>query len=250
MSCKRFFKSFIVNCSKYVDNVYSMFVNTQRFYTRVLRQSIDDDIRDGLLGVRGNPTFYTYLLFDGSKLMSALRDYVDGGKVTVDDSDLEDFNAGCFYVGMGKNERKLQHAIDCKKGLFKELPDIKVSAKFSTIPTSWEKGHGIAVVQLFSEFTHYEAHAREFALIKALGLNNLTNVINGTPYGGMKFWNPCEVVNFGRMLLFNAFSMCIMEPPRVIMQEDIVLPNPRVRTWDWELEGILRCFLDLETKSA
>ena len=149
------------------------------------------------------------------------------------------------YVGMGKNDRKFQHAIGCKKAIVTQLPAEKVSAKFSCISTSWEKGHGIAVVQLFSEFTHYEAHAREFAIIKALGLDNITNVINGTPYGVMKQWNPCEVINFGRMLLFNAFSMCILEPPRIIMQEDVILPNPRVKSWDWELEGILKCFLDL-----
>jgi hypothetical protein len=224
-----------------------MFVYTLRYYTRVLRQSIDDNVRDGLLPVRGNPVYYTYLLIDGFKLCNILRGYLNGSKTSIKDGDLDEFGNGCFYVGMGKNDRKFQHAIDGKKAFTKQLPAEKISAKFSKIAHSWETGHGIAVVQLFSEFTHYEAHAREFAIIKALGLSNITNVINGTPYGAMKLWNHCEVINFGRMLLFNAFSMCVMEPPRIIMQEDIILPNPRVRTWDWELEGILRCFLDLGT---
>ena len=222
-----------------------MFLDTQRYYARVLLQSIDDDIYDGLLSVRGNPAYYTYLLIDGLKLGNILREYLNGSKTAINDSDIDEFNSGCFYVGMGKNDRKFQHAIGSKKAILNQLPVEEVSAKFDRIKTSWEKGHGIAVVQLFSEFTSYEARAREFALIKALGLNNITNVINGTPYGIMRMWNPCEVVNFGRMLLFGAFSMCIMEPPRVIMQEDVILPNPRVRTWDWELEGILKCFLDL-----
>ena len=87
--------------------------------------------------------------------------------------------------------------------------------------------------------------SREFALIKSLGLNNLTNIVNGTPYGVMTSWNEYEIKTFGKMLLYNALLMCIMEPPRVIYMEDVTLPKERASMKDWELHGILDCFLDL-----
>ena len=67
------------------------------------------------------------------------------------------------------------------------------------------------------------AHNREYAIIKALGFNNLTNDINGTCYGAMKdAWNSNEIINYGNMLLFNAFKMCIIEPPSLIYKEDVI----------------------------
>ena len=89
----------------------------------------------------------------------------------------------------------------------------------------WKTGNGITILQLFYEASHYEAHAREFAIIKAIGLKNITNIVNGTPYGAIKEWNSTEIVNFGRMILYNALTMCIIEPPRVIQHTDVVLPN-------------------------
>ena len=93
----------------------------------------------------------------------------------------------------------------------------------------------------------YSLTPREFAIIKALGLNNLTNVINGTPYGIMNSWSDNEIINFGKMLLYNAMIMCILENPRITTLNDIILPNKRSSCKDWELHGILECFLELNT---
>ena len=79
------------------------------------------------------------------------------------------------------------------------------------------KGHGVTALQLFTETNHYEALAREYAMIKALGLNNLSNKNNSSPYGIMKnFWNNTEVTNFGNMILYNTFKMTTIEKPAVI----------------------------------
>ena len=59
----------------------------------------------------------------------------------------------------------------------------------------------------------------------------------------MTSWNDNEVKNFGKMLLYNALLMCVMEPPRVIFMEDVVLPKKRASMNDTELHGILECFL-------
>ena len=67
------------------------------------------------------------------------------------------------------------------------------------------------------------AHNREFAMIKTLGINNLTNSIQGSAYGDIKTsLNSNEIANFGNLLLYNAFKMSIIEPPSIIYQEDVM----------------------------
>ena len=62
-------------------------------------------------------------------------------------------------------------------------------------------------------------------------------------------WNHFEILNYGNMILFNALKMAIHENPPVIYPEDISI-NPKTKTRktaleDFELEGILNCFLEL-----
>ena len=64
--------------------------------------------------------------------------------------------------------------------------------------------------------------AREYALIKALGIKNITNKINGCPYGSMKTkWNDIEIINYGNMILYNALKMVIQENPPLIYPQDL-----------------------------
>ena len=92
-------------------------------------------------------------------------------------------------------------------------------------------------------------------MIKSLGLNNITNDINGSSFGIMKSkWNLFEVMNYGNMILYNSLKMAIQENPPLIYPENI-LRNPRSTSRrstsrkysfeDFELEGILNCFLEL-----
>ena len=86
----------------------------------------------------------------------------------------------------------LSHLVNGKK-IKHELILTDLNAKYSEIIKVWENGEGIAIVRLYAEVNHYEALSRENALIKALGLINLTNEINGTCYGVMKEeWNTTE----------------------------------------------------------
>ena len=62
----------------------------------------------------------------------------------------------------------------------------KISEKYEKINEIWELNQGILIINLFTDTTHYEAHAREYDIIKSLRLNNITN---GTAYGAMKYWN-------------------------------------------------------------
>ena len=76
----------------------------------------------------------------------------------------------------------------------------------------------ITILQLHPEIFHFEAHAREYALIKSIGIDNLCNLKNGVPYGIMKrHWNVIEVSNFGTMLLYHSLVTCIRDHPIGLM---------------------------------
>ena len=142
--------------------------------------------------------------------------------VIVKNEHFDAFKEICIYAGKGKGNRKFEHILLGKK-LHNELLLKKIGGKFEKIMDIWDKGQGLVVLHLFAETTHHEAHAREFALIKALKfINYNTNVINGTPYGSMLTkWNSKEILNYGNMLIYNALKMCISENPRLIMSDDV-----------------------------
>ena len=153
-----------------------------------------------------------------------------------------------LYVGKGRNGRKFNHLSNCKELFKNKMKFRRICAKFSKIARLWDNGNGIICLHLFHETSHYMAHNREYAIIKALGINNLTNSINGTVYGAMKDnWNFKEIVNFGNMLLYNAFKMCIIEPPSIIYHGDVSYKyRPCTKKEkDIELMAILDYFLDL-----
>ena len=89
-------------------------------------------------------------------------------------------------------------------------------------------------------------------MIKAVG-SNLTNLINGSIYGLMKQkWSVFEIRNFGDMLLYHALQQCIKERPSPCFPENG--PKKKMRIYEpkkyfirsnFELNGILDCFLDL-----
>ena len=220
---------------------------TQNFYHDILEQSVTDHVRAGLLEPIIGKDFYNYILVDGEKFFAILDKYGPEDQ-SISNDDFKSLKGYSFYAGKGKNYRKLMHLKIGKRLYEKKLKFKKISAKFSKISRIWEKGQGIICLQLFHETDHYMAHNREFALIKALGFNNLTNSINGTCYADMKYlWNNHEVTNFGNMLLYNAFQMCIIEPPSIIYKEDVVMNIRRCtpREKDQELAGILDYFIEM-----
>ena len=250
---EEFFRNSLIDTNTGVDNVHAIFVNVQKLYNSNLRLSINNELLAGQLQWLGNPLCYNYLILDGTKLYKLLENYNHRVLLpdTIANEHFEKFKELVDYAGKGINDRKLSHLISGKLILLKQLALKKINAKFSKITQIWERGHGIVILHLFTETNHFEAMSREFAIIKALGLNNITNVNNGSPYGAMqKEWNHFEVINYGNMLLFNALKMAINENPRLIHHEDILVKTRKTRKRkpsmeDYELEGILNCFLDL-----
>ena len=204
-----------------------------------------------MLKRRGNDFNYTYLILDGT-LLHHLLDTIEKDDLLIPsltNMSFERFKKLIFYAGKGVNARKFSHLLTGKKICLNQLPLKKITAKFSKIAQIWEKGHGISVIQLFSESNHYEAMSREFAMIKALGLNNLTNANNSHPYGVMgSSWNHQETVNFGNMTLYNSLTMAVNERPAILYMEDVTVseePNTKTNYEMYELLGMLECFLEM-----
>ena len=192
----------------------------QRFYSVLLRKPIIVE-NHGRLRWGSSPMYYNYLLVDGGVLKPILDKYtrLDLGETVILAEDHNEFRGGCFYAGKGKCGRKFKHLVNVKRS---KGGKSKPSQKCKRIRKIWDDGHGVAVLQLFPECCDYEALSREFAMIKGLGLTNLTNAINSRCYGEMKqTWGLNEIKNFGNMLVYRALKMAILDPPIMIFEEDL-----------------------------
>lgn len=60
-------------------------------------------------------------------------------------------------------------------------------------------------------------------MIKAIGLENIINIINGTTYGAMKYnCNDNEISNLETMFLYNGRYIAIRENPPIRYKWDII----------------------------
>ena len=240
----KFYKNYIIDSNTSVNNVYDVFANTQKCYSEKLRTSLKVGITRGGLATCRSPVYYNYLLVDSTILNNVLGRYSASSTRIVENDDFGTFCEGCFYVGKGTKNRKFEHLVEAKEKFYNFSPKDHCK-KLETMCDLFRNGGAVTVIQLFPNLNHYEAHAREYAMIHALGLHNTCNIVHGTTYGDIKFWTTIEVINFGKMLLYNALLMCIIEPPHSFYLKDIVLPRSKVRHENWELRGILDYFLEI-----
>ena len=190
--------------------------------------------------------FYNYLLIDGDKFQAILNKYKNSNK-RISNEDFKKLKKCIFYVGKGHNCRKYNHLVEGKKLLKNKLKFSKISSKFSKITNIWEQKRGIFCLQILHETDHYTAHCREHAIIRALGLNNLTNGNRGVAYGDMKSsWNNNEIVNYGDILLYKAFNICMIDSPTPVFQNDVIIKSKNTDSaYNWEMAGILEYFLEM-----
>ena len=231
-----------------VEGAFEIFGQIQNFYHDILDNSVNERVKDGSIEDVVGKDFYNYVLIDAEEFYRILSKY-NANFNKISRKDFLRLKKCIFYVGKGRNGRKFKHVTLCKTLFKKKLKFRRICAKFSKISRLWESGKGIICLQLFHETSHYMAHNREFAIIKTLVINRLTNSIHGTAYGDMRdSWNFNEIFNFGNMILYNAFKMCCIEPPSVVYQEDVMYkPSPCTKLEkEWELFGVLEYFLELE----
>ena len=93
--------------------------------------------------------------------------------------------------------------------------------KVETIGSAWAGGHGIMLIKIGDFLSSYEACCREYALIKALGLEKLSNKINSCSYGALQDWTEQRIINYGNMMLFYALEKSFRDEPNVILFNDL-----------------------------
>ena len=248
------FKTCFISNLNLDSNVHDLFINVELQYAKILEDSIIKLKRKNVLKSKGMK-YYNYIIIDGLSLNKLLERFItdDGLKpreITLED--MVEFKAAIIYIGKGCNDRKLKHLQEALLVFNGEMKLSQVSAKLTKISKSWENASGVAVIQLFSDADHYVSLCRENAMIKSC--KNLTNLINGSIYGLMKDkWSVFEIKNFGEMLLYFALKQCIVERPSIIFPKDIKKKKPVdfyepkkycIRS-NYELNGILDCFLDM-----
>ena len=135
-----------------------------------------------------------------------------------------DFVRCCFYVGKGTRNRKFTHLQELRRILILGLP--KSSTKLRKMANIWGSGGNIAIIQIGQDSTNFEAASQEYAIIEAIGLQQLSNKNNATPYGAMKtIWNKNTIKIFGNSLLLNALDKAIIDMPQIFLKQDIYVPG-------------------------
>ena len=169
-----------------------------------------------------NPEFYTYILVKGGIIHKVIRRFSSGQRRRVTRKDLKEFTKSCLYIGKGIRGRKTHHLKQAEKASYDEIGLVENKQKILGILYTWAQGLGLAILQIGNDTNHFEACSKEFSVIKAIGLNHLTNKINAACYRDIKSkWSGIEVVNYGRMLLHNTLISCISDKPNVYYKGDI-----------------------------
>ena len=215
----QFFKMHIILPAPNNENFLSGFSFCLRQYNARLRDSIFEEFGNERV-YKCNPNYYNYVLTDGEELRGLLERCSILRKLK--NGDLVDFMNCCFYVGKGSGARKISHLFESLK-IIRERVEFENEEKTRKILDLWKGGRSVAVLILGQDRNHYEAMAREFALIKALNLDFLTNKINSTAYGEMKIsWSDNEITNFGILLLFSVLQSSLVDWPTFIYEKDLV----------------------------
>ncbi|KAL3082419.1 hypothetical protein niasHT_038485 [Heterodera trifolii] len=164
-------------------------------------------------------SFFCYLLIDPSQLPS----FASPGPFHAGEVPFRHFLSAIFYVGKGKRSRPLQHLVQASK--CRDFATAKASSeqseKLKRILALWDRGEGVISQQLFCNIHSAEAHVREGAMIDAIGVDNLTNVVRGSFPGLASRWSRKQIAEFGAFLLREAHAIFQHERCRPIRETDL-----------------------------
>ena len=164
---------------------------------------------------------------NGTKLRRILERLKFTTKYTdIRNSDFNHFKESIPYAGKGVAWRDNSHMFDVNRAIMDLSIKYSRNDKKNALANLWGKGKGIIVIKLSMGISHFEALSKEYAVMNALGLGNLTNAIQGTPYGAMKFWKRNEVINFGNMLLYIGLKKTLTDKPNIFHFNDIITKKP------------------------
>ena len=205
---KSFFKTFSLSSPTLVLNAMSVFEPVFNYYCRLLRSSMKFDVQPGRAKYLN--VHYNYVLVNGTKLYDLIDKIGPNFYSLLSHTTFLSFLKCIFYVGKGCKTRKYNHIM--KGNSLLRQKSSSSCARFERILDIWNRGQAVAIIQL-ADVCHHEAMSREFSIIKAVGINNLTNIINSSCYGAMRKWSKIEISNFGIMCLYNAFLSTLNDHP-------------------------------------
>lgn len=129
-----------------------------------------------------------------------------------------DFYSSIFYVGKGTKGRPYYHLHQAAK-VFKQRKFCH-NKKLKKIVDIWKDNRGVVCLHVFHNSVPAEAYTREAAMIKALGLWNLTNVKQGVFYGTSRKWSDEQKRLFGMFLLYRCMKILVNEGEKELFPTD------------------------------
>lgn len=159
---------------------------------------------------------FTYLLLDPrvTKNLPYRCDNMDKKEVW------EKFLFAIFYVGKGKKSRPYSHLYDAIS-LWNQGKFDSANKKLKYILDIWKNGDGVVCLHIYHNIIPAEAYTREAAMIRALSIENLTNIKLGDFYGITTKWSQKNKKNYGVYLLYKAMIIFLNDGERQIYPCDI-----------------------------
>ena len=165
---------------------------------------------------RGKQTYFTYLLLDPRLTNNLPSQAASMEPQQINTILFKEFIKAIFYVGKGQGSRPHDHLYEAAKK-YGTKSNLK-SKKVRKIIEIWTQDKGVISLQCFLNISNKEALTREKLMIDALGLENLTNIKNGTKVP-LK-WNDFKKKICGSFLLFKAFQLLLVSGERQIKRFD------------------------------
>jgi hypothetical protein len=166
--------------------------------------------------------YYNYVLLDPrtlNNLQLRSQKLKDDGKEMSQMEIIQCFVKSVFYVGKGCGARSGQHIKEAfKHGKQQSAKLDRINEILNTDQPSAGRKYGLVIQQFGHDYTNKQSLLQEAAIIKAIGITNLTNVKNER-FG--ENWSDTEICRLGCIGLFNACSSYLLQPENFIYPENI-----------------------------
>ena len=208
-----------------------------------MRITINDLIKTNELEFKEN-YFYNYILLKKS-ILGNIRNV--GTKSLLDMGNVIRcfviFLQAIIYIGKGTRKRDFDHVKGSIISLLEDDDNFDdKSDKLKECMIELANGDGIVIVRAYPDSNHYLAHSREAALIKGVGLDNITNKVHGHFYGADQGWTDIKMENYGLLLAYTFFKSYMNDGSEGYTFEDLcnnIFHKPRKE--EDSFEGKVEC---------
>ena len=205
------------------ETILDVFLNIFRNVDWDLSCNIEELENKKLLDAKQR-TFYNYVLCKEDMLCN-MRQLGKESLVTKLDTptNFQIFIKSLYYTGKGIGRRDLMHIGETIDAIISWQDKItKEGGKIHTCMRALLESSGIVIVTAFNDSSTHMSHNRESAIIDFVGLDNLTNIYNGSRYGNFTKFGPEKSKNYGQCALYVFFRNYLTNGAIPFTMEDIV----------------------------